>query len=145
MTEREEITAHMDALVDTYHGGTHTVDQLLILRRDLAVNLYRLSAFIRQVYGEAMLGYVRRKYTIACEMVAAQNADAKMPQSKIEPKTEALNSTFKARTDEAWAEAEKEALRAKIDFAKQVLASMQQEIAYEASEKKTAHFQNQGR
>lgn len=144
MNERELIISHMDTVIDTYHCGGHPVDALIEMRRDLAVHLYRLSAFVKQVHGEAGLSYIRRKYQAAREMVAAKGADAKLPQGTNEVRTEALASTLDNRTAEVWADAEREALRTKIDMAKQVLASMQQEIAYEAYEKRNAQHQTTG-
>lgn len=144
MTERERLISHMDAVIDTYHMGNHPVDALIDMRRDLAVHLYRLSAFVKQVHGEAGLSYIQRKFQAAREMVAAKGADAKLPQGTNEVRTEALASTKDNRTTEVWAEAEREALKVKIDAVKQVLASMQQEIAYEAYEKRNAQHQTTG-
>ena len=141
MTEREQLISHMDALVDTYHGGTTDINNLLILRRDLAVTLYRLTSFVRHVHGTAGLTYARRKWAVAREIVEAQNADAKMATGKAEYRAETLASVKEAKEAEVWAEAEKEALRSKMDAARQVLQAMQQEIAFEAFEKKTTHFQ----
>lgn len=141
MTEREEIISHMDAIVDTYHAGQQGVESLLILRRDMAANLYRLTAHVRMVYGTAGLAYVRRKWAIAKEVVAAQATDAKLAVSKAEYRADTLASVGEAKEAEVWAEADKEALRSKMDAAKQVLQAMSQEIAYEAYEKKTTHFQ----
>ncbi len=141
MTEREQIISHIDAIVDTYHAGQQGVEALLVLRRDLAVHLYRLTAHVRTVYGEASLSYIRRKWAVAKEVVSAQAADAKMAVSKAEYRADTLASVGEAKEAEVWAEADKEALRTKIDATKQVLQALQQEIAYEAFEKKTTHFQ----
>jgi len=146
MSEREELTRRMDAIVDTYHGGTATVDQLIILRRDLASVSYRVAAFVKEVYGQAGLTYIRRKYRIAESILDARNQEAKAPAMNIlEQKAMTIRSVQIAQEEEVWAEAEKEALKSKLDFVKQVLSSMQQEIAYEANEKKNAHFQGTGR
>lgn len=141
MTEREQLISHMDALVDTYHGGINDVGTLLQVRRDLAVYLYRLTAHMKEVHGNAGLTYARRKWAVAREIVEAQNADAKMATGKAEYRAETLASVKEAKEAEIWAEADKEALRSKMDAAKQVLQAIQQEIAYEAHEKKTTHYQ----
>lgn len=141
MTERELIITHIDALVDTYHAGIKDVETLLEVRRDMAVHLYRLTAYVREVHGAAGLSYARRKWAVAREIVQAMNADAKLATGKAEYRAEALASVMEAKEAEVWAEADKEALRAKMDAARQVLQAIQQEIAYEAHEKKTTHYQ----
>lgn len=141
MSEKEELIRHLDACVDTYGAGVHDVNSLLVLRRDTAVHLYRLTAFVRDTYGHATLAYVRRKWAVAKEVVAAQAADAKLAVSKAEYRADTLASVGEAKESEAWAEAEKEALKLKIDAVKQVLQSMQQEIANYAHESRTTHHQ----
>lgn len=135
------IISRMDALVDTYGTGQYDINALLDMRRELAVLLYALTAQVRSAYGNAAVSYARRKYAIAKEVVAARSVDAKAAMSLTEARAETLLTSQQHREAEAWAEAEKEALRSKIDMGKQVLAAMQQEIAHLAYEQKTTHYQ----
>ena len=144
MTDREQLTARLDALVDTYHAGAQDIHTLLDLRREIAVHLYRLTAFVRDVHGSASLGYARRKWAVAKEVVAAMAADAKVATIKAEFRAETLAGVQEAREAEVWAEADREALKAKLDAAKQVLQAMQQEIAHLSYEAKTTHYQEAG-
>jgi hypothetical protein len=141
MTEREQIISHMDAIVDTYQGGILDPVTLLEVRRDLAVHLYRLTAFVREVHGQAGLTYARRKWAVAKEVVTAQAADAKLAVSKAEYQASTLASVIESKEAEVWADADREALKAKIDATKQVLQSMQQDVAHLSHEAKTTHYQ----
>ena len=144
MTEKEQLTAHIDALVDTYHAGAQDIHALLNLRREIAVHVYRLTAYTREVHGKAALGYARRKWAVAKEVVAAMAADAKTATIKAEFRAETLAGVQEAREAEVWAEADREALKAKLDAAEQVLQAMQQEIAHLSYEAKTTHYQEAG-
>ncbi len=141
MSEREELTMRLDALVDTYHGGSQDIHTLLDLRREIAVTLYRLTTFVRDLHGAASLGYARRKWAVAKEVVAAMAADAKVATIKAEFRAETLAAVQEARTSEVWAEADREALKAKLEATRHVLQAMQQEIAYLTHEAKTTNFQ----
>jgi len=139
-----KLLSHMDALVDTYGCGTHDLASLLDMRRDLAVHTYRLTAHVKQAHGNAILSYARRKWAIAKEVVAARKVDVKEAIALSEARAETMAATQERREAEAWAEAEKEAVRSKIDMSKQVLAAMQQEISVLAWEQRTTHYQDTG-
>lgn len=141
-TEEERLISDMDATVDTYQGAKWSFDDLIILRRTLAVTLYRLSAKVRDAHNGAGLAYIHRKFEIAKNIVDAMTHDAKLSATKAETMTEALERSKELRANEVMAEAHRESLRAKIDAAKAVLASMQQEIADGAQEKRNTHFQS---
>lgn len=130
-----------DTLIDTYLGGSWSIEQLLELRRELAVQLYYLSSHVKRAHGEAGVAYIRRRYNIAHQITEAIRKDSKLSQNKAEAAAEASQEARDDREAEVWAEAEREALRTKIDGIKAVLASMQQEIANAAHEKRTTHVQ----
>jgi hypothetical protein len=145
--ERKELISAMDAICDTYFGGGHPLDALITMRRELAVYSYRLSAHVKQVFGEAGLAYAVRKHTIAKEILRERSVDAKKPEpmNVLEVKVLGVDAVKLAQTDEVWKDATREELKAKLDLAKQVLASLQQEISVLAYEMKTTHFQSEGK
>jgi hypothetical protein len=55
-----------------------------------------------------------------------------------------MPSVVAAHKDEIRAESEKEDLKSKLTFIKEVLSSMNQEISVLAQEARTTHYQNQG-
>lgn len=142
--ERIALTKKVDDIIDTYHAGAHDLHTLVEMRRDLAVWSYRLSAHVKQVHGEAGLTYLNRKYRISEAIVDARSHDAKIAMNLLEQQALKMPSVRLAQEKEVWAEADKEALRTKLDFIKQVLASFQQEIAVLAHELKNTAYQNQG-
>lgn len=142
MSEKDLIIKACDDIVDSYHAAMHDIETLLKMRRELAVNMYRLSAFVKETYGQAGLSYAQRKYKTAYTMMVNKDEDPKLAQGANETKAEASQQVMEARTAEVWADAEREALRVKVDMGKQVLQAMQQELANEAYEKRTTHFQN---
>lgn len=144
--ERQQLIGAMDVLCDTYHGGHHPLDALITMRRELAVTGYRLSAHVKQVFGEAGLAYAVRKHTIAREILRERSLDAKKPEpmNVLEVKVLGVDDVKKAQSDEVWKDAEREALKAKLDFVKQVLSSMSQEISVLAFEARTTYHQSQG-
>lgn len=143
--ERQQLIGHLDALVDTYSAGEHSVDNLITLRRDLAVTLYRVAAHIKQVHGEAGLSYVTRKFVVAKAILDARRLDADpkkpTPMNVLETRVLEIDDVKKAHTDEVWKDAAREELRSKVDGAKQVLAALQQEIAFLTYEYKNTHQQ----
>jgi hypothetical protein len=144
--ERKELISAMDAICDTYFGGGHPLDALITMRRELAVYSYRLSAHVKQVFGEAGLAYAVRKHTIAKEILRERSVDAKKPEpmNVLEVKVLGVDAVKLAQTDEVWKDAAREALKSKLDFVKQVLSSLNQEISVEANERRNAHYQNAG-
>jgi hypothetical protein len=140
--ERTMLVGKCDQLVDTYHAGAHDMHSLIEMRRELAVWSYRLSAHTKDVHGQAGLGYLMRKYRIAESIVDARASDAKKAMNILEQEAMKMPSVVAAHKDEIWAEAEKEALKSKLDFVKKVLESMNQELSILSHEAKTAHFQN---
>lgn len=145
MIELQRITGEMDAIVDTYHAQDHPLPVLIKLRRDLAVYLYRLTAFIKEHYEQKAFAGARRKWQYYRELVVAMDKDVaagkKAVMNHIEARTEALDAVLQGRKDEARADAAYDELRCRIDATKQVLAAMQQEIADGRHEKTTAHHQ----
>lgn len=142
MSERENIVKEIDLLIDAYFGDKQTLELLLVMRRQLAVFGYRLEAHMKEVGGQAGLTNIRRKFAIAKEVVAARKVDAKEAIALAEARAETLNSTQDAREKEVWAIAEHEALKGKLDFIKQILGSMMQEIAFLTHEHKTINYYN---
>lgn len=140
MNDMTLIISKMDALVDTYHSGVDP-EGLVALRRELAIYFYRLSEHVRQSHGEAGLAYIRRKFEVAKRIDSAMRENAKLSAAKAETAAEAVEEIKAAREAEVWAEAAREALRTKIEGVKSILASMQQEIAAAAYEKRTTHYQ----
>lgn len=144
MNDLPLIISKIDALVDTYGSASHALTSLLEMRRDLAVWMYRLTAHVKQSFGNAGVSYARRKYMIAKEVVAAKAADVKAAMDLAEARAETLNVSQEHRQAEVWADAEWETLKSKIDMGKQVLAAMQQEISVLSYEERTTHFQTAG-
>jgi hypothetical protein len=145
MTEQEQITNHCDAIADTYLGGGHSLDNLLTMRRELAVYGYRLGAFTKQAWGEAGMTYLQRKYAIAKAITDARAMDAApkaTPMNVLEVKAQQLPSVVDAQEKELWAEASKEALKVKLEFIRQVLGAMTQEISVLSHEMKTTAYQS---
>jgi hypothetical protein len=62
----------------------------------------------------------------------------------LEVKVLGVDAVKLAQTDEVWKDAAREALKSKLDFVKQVLSSLNQEISVEANERRNAHYQNAG-
>lgn len=143
MSDREYIIGKIDAIVEDYGSGKSGLTILLEWRRDLAVFLYRLTAHVKDVHGKAAVSYARRKYAIAKEVVEAKKQDVKAAMDLAEARAETLNVSQEHREAEAWAEAEREAFKAKIDMGKQVLSAMQQEISVLSWEERTTHYQGE--
>ena len=132
-------------LVDEYHNGAHPLPTLMSLRREIAVMLFRLTSHIKAAYGKKGYASVLRKYAFAREVVAARDMDLKAggkPRAlnAIETSTEALDHVLQAKKAEVDAEAEWEEVKSVIDMGKQVLSSLQQEIADFRHEKSHTHF-----
>lgn len=146
--ERTMLITAMDTIVDSYHAGSYTTGEdltnLLTMRRDLSANGSRLASHVKQVHGNAGLTYLMRKHRIAETIVDARASDAKKAMNILEQEAMKMPSVIAAQKEEIWADAEKETLKVKLDWYKQVLASMQQEIALLGHEMRTAHLQNQG-
>ncbi len=141
MTEIEDLTKQSDALVEEYYAGSWSPARLLELRRELAVLMYRATSHVKDVFGNAGLTYLQRKYRIAESIVDARANDEKVAMNILEQRAQKMPSVRNAQEAEVWAEAAKDALKMKIDATKQVLMSMSQEIADSAHEKKTTHYQ----
>ncbi len=137
-----------DAIVDAYHAGSYTTGEdltnLLTMRRSLSANGSRLASHVKQVHGNAQLTYLMRKHRIAETIVDARGSDAKKAMNILEQEAMKMPSVIAAHKEEIWADAEREMLKAKLDWYKQVLASIQQEISVLAYELKSTHYQNQG-
>lgn len=148
MTNKEQLTAKLDALIDSYHAmgtGPEELHNMLAVRRDIAVTCYSLSSYVKETHGKAGLSNLQRKWITAKAIVDARNMDAKAkptPMNVLEVQAQQLPEVVKAYQDEIMAESEKEALKTKLQFATQVLSSLMQEIAVLSSEARTAHFQN---
>ncbi len=145
--ERAMLVGKCDQLVDAYHAGAHDLHSLIDMRRELAVWSYRLSAHTKDVHGQAGLSYLMRKYETASAILSARGMDAsaKPPAMNVlEVQAQQLPSVVNAQKAEIIAEAEKEALKSKLDFVKKVLESMNQELSILSYEAKTTHFQNAG-
>jgi len=133
-----------DQLVDAYHAGAHDLHSLIDMRRELAIWSYRLSAHTKDVHGQAGLSYLMRKYRIAESIIDARASDAKKAMNIMEQEALKMPSVIAAHKDEIRAESEKEDLKSKLTFVKEVLSSMNQEISVLAQEARTTHYQNQG-
>lgn len=133
-----------DQLIDAYHAGAHDLHSLIDMRRELAVWTYRLSAHTKDVHGQAGLSYLMRKYRIAQSIVDARASDAKKAMNIMEQEALKMPSVIDAHKDEIRAESEKEDLKTKLTFIKEVLSSMNQEISVLAQEARTTHYQNAG-
>lgn len=142
-SERTAIIGHLDAIVDSYIAGTHDLESLVVMRRELVGYAYRLSSHFKQVWGEAELSDTMRRYAAAREIVRARNDDAKASQVKLETETEALDATLQNRKDAIWKDAEREAVKAKLSLCKEVSSAMAQEISNLAWEKRNANRQTQ--
>lgn len=141
MSDREEVIRAMDSLVEEYYAASWDLDRLFDLRRELAVWLYRLTSHVKDVFGGALASNLTRKRRIAEHILNARSQDSKIPMNFLEEQALTLPTVADAQTREIWADAERDALKMKVDACKQVLASMQQEIADASHEKKTTHFQ----
>jgi len=140
---------HIRSLVDTYSGGSHPLPALIEMRRELAVYLFRLTGHVKSSYGGKLKSYIRRKHGVARAIITAMEEDIKvMGKAKAmnfyDTATEALDHVRQAKTEEAEADAEWEQLRYTIDIAKQILASMQQELADLRTEKSNPSYTNEG-
>lgn len=142
-SNKDKIIAEIDAIIDTYGGGTLSMPQLIEMRRNLAVLQYSLTNYVKQVYGNAGLKYIARKYRIAEHIVDARNLDAKAPMNFLEQSAAKLPSVVQAQNEEVMAEAEKEELVTRIKVINNVLASMQQELADMRVEKANPSYQEQ--
>ncbi len=142
MTETEQLISECDKLVDAYFAGAHDIHSLIDMRRELAVWGYRLSTNVKDVYGEAGLSYLTRKHRIAESILDAKAADSRKAMNILEQEAMKMPSVIRAQSDEVKKEAAKEGLKVKLDFLKQVLGSMTQEIAVLSHEMKTTHYQN---
>jgi len=142
--ERDQLLSDIDAIVDTYGSGEHPLPTLIELRRNLAVLGYRLSTHIKQVYGDAGMAYAVRKFTIAREILKARKIDASKPppMNVLEVTVMEVDEVKAAQKNEIDKDASKEDLRGRLDFIKQVLAAIQQEISVLSHEQKHAQYQN---
>ena len=131
----------MDDIVVAYGANAHDPAGLMDMRRELAVLSYRLTAHVKDVFGNAGLTYLQRKYRIAESIVDARANDAKIAMNILEQQAQKMPSVRNAQEAEVMAEAEKDALKMKIDATKLVLMSMAQEISDMSHEKRTSHFQ----
>lgn len=143
MSDKDAIIKEIDALIDTYQSGVPSLPDLLELRRNLAIRSYYLASHIKQAYGNAALGYAKRKFEIANHIVAARNIDAKAPIGFLEQAALKTPSVMKAQEEEIWAEGEKEELQARLKAINNVLASMQQEAADMRVEKSNPSYSEQ--
>lgn len=141
MSDREHIIRAMDDVVESYYAASYSPSQLLDMRRELAVLLYRLTSHVKDVFGGALASNLTRKRRIAEVIIDARSQDSKVPMNYLEEKALTLPTVVDAQTKEIWAEAERDALKMKIAACNQVLAAMQQEIADLAHEKRTTHYQ----
>jgi len=144
MRTKEEAIKHIDSLVDSYHGGGHSLPDLLLLRKDLAVWSYYLAGFVRETHGKSALSYAKRKHAVAEHIVNARSLDAKTPISFLETSAMKLPTVMEAIKAEAWAEAEKDELQARLKAINNVLSAMQQELADMRAEKGSPHHQSEG-
>jgi len=150
--ERTRLITACDTIVDSYHAGSYTTGEdltnLLTMRRDLSANGSRLASHVKQVYGNAGLTYLMRKYEIADAVIKARAMDTtqKAPAMNVlEMQAQKLPSVVEAQKAEIMAESEKEALKTKLDWYRQVLGSMTQDISVLAHEMKHTHFQTEGK
>lgn len=146
--ERQQLISACDCIVDTYHAGRYTTGEdltnLITMRRSLTANGSSLASHTKPVHGQAGLSYLMRKYRIAESIIDARASDAKKAMNIMEQEAMKMPSVVAAQKEEIWAEAEKEMLKTKLDWYKQVLSSMQQEISLLGHELRHANYQSQG-
>jgi hypothetical protein len=140
---------HIRSLVDTYGAGAHPLPDLIEMRRDLAVYLFRLSSHVKSTYGGKLKSYIRRKHGVARAIITAMEEDIKvMGKAKAmnfyDTATEALDHVRQAKTEEAEADAEWEEVRLIVDLGKRILDSMSQEISDLKIEKSNPSYTNTG-
>lgn len=141
MNELDKLFQDADAIVDTYGSTDWSIDQLLELRRNLAGISWRIASMSKDVFAGAGMGYLGRKYAIAKHIVDARAIDAKKAINALEKEADAVPSVVAAQKQEIEAEAAKEKFRLRMEQFKQVLSSMQQDIAYLAREKQQTQHQ----
>lgn len=127
--------------MDTYGSTDWSIDQLLELRRNLAGISWRIASMSKDVFSGAGMGYLGRKYAIAKHIVDARAIDAKKAINALEKEADAVPSVVAAQKQEIEAEANKEKFKLRMEQFKQVLSSMQQDIAYLAREKQQTQHQ----
>jgi hypothetical protein len=140
---------HIRALVDTYSADHHPLPELIQMRRELSVFLFRLTAFVKETYGAKLHRNILRKYAYYREIIVAMDKDKKAlgkprAMNAYEVETEAMDGVLQAKKAEAEADAAWEEVRHIIDLGKQVLQSMQQEISDLKIEKSNPSYQNTG-
>lgn len=141
MSELDKLFQDADAIVDTYGSTDWSIDQLLELRRNLAGISWRIASMSKDVFSGAGMGYLGRKYAIAKHIVDARAIDAKKAINALEKEADAVPSVVTAQKQEIEAEANKEKFKLRMEQFKQVLSSMQQDIAYLAREKQQTQHQ----
>jgi hypothetical protein len=135
-------------LVDEYHNGSHPLPQLMELRREVVVMLFRLTSHIKASYGKKAHANIIRKYAFYREMLTAMDRDKAalgkaLALNQYEVRTEAMDAVLQAKKAEAEAEAEWEEVKSVIDMGKQVLSALSQEIADFRHEKGHSQFLDQ--
>lgn len=141
MSELDKLFQDADAIVDTCGSTDWSIDQLLELRRNLAGISWRIASMSKDVFSGAGMGYLGRKYAIAKHIVDARAIDAKKAINALEKEADAVPSVVTAQKQEIEAEANKEKFKLRMEQFKQVLSSMQQDIAYLAREKQQTQYQ----
>ena len=141
MSELDKLFEDADAIVDTYGSTDWSIDQFLELRRNLAGISWRIASMSKDVFSGAGMGYLGRKYAIAKHIVDARAIDAKKAINALEKEADAVPSVVTAQKQEIEAEANKEKFKLRMEQFKQVLSSMQQDIAYLAREKQQTQYQ----
>lgn len=141
MSDRQEIILAIDNIVDSYYAALYSPAELLDMRRELAVWLYRLTSHVKDVFGGALASNLTRKRRIAEHILNARSQDSKIPMNFLEEQALTLPTVVDAQTKEIWAEAERDALKMKISACGQVLSAMSQELADLLQEKRTTTYQ----
>jgi len=136
---------HIRAIVDTYSAGAHPLPALIDMRRELAVYLFRLTGHVKGAYGSKLRSNIVRKHAFYREIVVAMDRDKQAlgkprAMNAYEVETEAMDHVLQARKQEVEADAQWEEVRYVIDIAKQILASMQQEISDLKTEKQNPSY-----
>jgi hypothetical protein len=141
MNDREEVTKAMDLVVEEYNAASYDGSRLFDMRRDLAVLTYRLTAHVKDVFGHALMTNLTRKRRIAEHVLNARSQDGKIPMNYLQEQSLTLPTVVDAQTREIWADAERDALKMKIDASKLVLMAMAQELSDLSHEKRTTSYQ----
>lgn len=140
----DEAVSEAQAIVETWgaRGSFRDVpmEELFVLRQRLASIGFFLAGQMPQRLIKRGTTYLERKRAIAADMYEAMSRDVKTTKVSAEAKSEATALVYTKRLKEIEAEAAVDGMKFLLDFIKQVLSALNQEIAELRDERSRGHY-----